>query len=268
MSRITRAFWVLFLSMSLVTVLGCGGLFNKDTYWDTIKEKWEKEAETSGVHDNTRFLGIRTRSAEVPYQVGVPVLHVFAGSPAAAGGLQKGDEIRSIGGQAVRTADDLRALLTRTNVEFPASVPQPPMPVASQRLVYARDGQEYSCDVHLVSLGDWRAERRRRLFSDAQYTSAISIPFFFNKSCRVLMPEFVAAYFGVTIDEALLLYRDFDVLPVILDISLFRIESMPLVDGGRYTLVTPPLRVTTENDDRTLDLHGLIPAPPEGTSDL
>jgi hypothetical protein len=257
MSRVTRAFWALFLSTSLVTVLGCGGLFNKDTYWDTIKEKWEKAAEESpGVHDDTRFLGIRTRSAEVPYQVGVPVLHVFAGSPAAAGGLSKGDEIRSIGGQAVRTADDLRSILSQSKA------------LLSQRLVYSRDGQEYSCDVRLVSLGDWHAERRKRIFSDAQYTNAISIPFFFNKSCRVLMPEFVAAYFGVTIDEALLLYRDFDVLPVILDISLFRIESLPIVDGGRYTLVTPPLRVTTENDDRTLDLHGLIPAPPEGTTDL
>lgn len=253
----TRALWTLGLAATVVCFLGCGGLFNKDTYWDAIKEKIEKDgADNATPREDVRFLGVRTRTAEVPYQVGVPVLHVFAGTPAASGGLQKGDEIRSIGGQAVRTAGDLRALLSQTKA------------LLSQRLVYARDGQEYSCDVRLVSLGDWRSDRRKKIFSEAKYTGAISIPFFFNMSRHVLLPEFVSAYFGVTIEEAVLLYRDFDVLPAVLDISLFRIESMPLVDGGRYTLVTPPLRVTTESDDRSVDLHGLIPAPPEGTEDL
>jgi hypothetical protein len=255
MTRTRRALSMLGISAAAVMFLGCAGIFTKDSYWDDVKKQVQNSSAT-GEDAQSYFLGIRAPSAAAPYQLGVPVQHVFDASPAAAAGIQKGDEIRSVGGVVVRTVPDLHAALAREKKTD-----------ARRKLIYARDGQEYASEVRLVPRAEWLGARRDRLLS-ASDSSETEIPLFFKTDKRVLLPEFIHGYYGVTIEDPLVIYRDVDFLPIVLGISLLRCESSSIVDGGRYLFLMWPLRLTTTGEDKSMDLRGLIPPPPEGTEEL
>lgn len=262
--------------------------------WDSVRlaAKRRHEAHEGRDEGPPFFLGIRTRRTEEPYQIGVKVEHVFAGSPAAWCGLQVGDEIREIGGKAVRTASELRAVLASGLGAAPVESATPAQAERGQdpdiaamtgdgqdprtkpawsgptaKLRYSRDGQESAVDLRLVARTTWTRERRERLFDHARL-SATSIPFIFRGVVCTIDAPFLKAYYGVEVKEPLEIYRSVEVIPVLSLVTLVRSESLALVDGGGVVVVMWPLRFTSFGEDRTLDLRGLVPPRPAGLEDL
>lgn len=245
----------LLLLLLPVALAGCH-IVSKDSYWDDAKAQ-KLALEPQGLDDdraNFPFLGVRLPSQPGELEIGARVVHVFGSSPASRAGLEPRDEIRSIGGAPVRSADDVRAALRGV------------APLTS--LVYAREGQEREVRVQLVRWADYMKERRRRIFADAAY-SGTSLPFFFNYTTRELTPEFVKAYYGATVKDPVLVYEDLDIFPLWYSgISVWRRETLVVWDSSRTQFVCWPMRYTTEGEERTADLKEGIPAPPEGTRDL
>jgi len=238
-----------------LALAGCH-IVSKDSYWDDAKAA-KLDAEPTGLSDeraNFPFLGVRVPETPGERVIGATILHVFGSSPAARAGLEANDEVRSIGGSPVRSADDVRAALRGV------------APLTS--LVYAREGQEHEVRVSLVRWADYVRERRRRIFSEAAY-SGTSLPFFFNYVTRELTPEFVNAYYGASVKEPVLVYEDLDIFPLWYSgISVWRRERLVVWDSSRSQFVAWPMRYTTDGQERTQDLNESIPAPPAGARDL
>ncbi|MEZ0230242.1 MAG: PDZ domain-containing protein [Planctomycetota bacterium] len=245
-----------FAALLLLVSLGGCHIVGKDSYWDDFKSQ-NLDGEPEGLTEeraNFPFLGVRLPERAGDLELGARILHVFRSSPAARGGLEVNDEVRSIGGAPVRTADDVRAALRGVS------------PVTS--LVYAREGQEHEIRISLVRWADYMKERRRRIFSEAAY-AGLSLPFFFNYVTRELTPEFVMAYYGAKVDEPVIVYEDFDLFPLWYSgISVWRRETLIVWDSSRSQVISWPMRVTTDGSERTVDLNDVIPPLPKGTKDL
>lgn len=239
----------------LGTLAGCH-IVSKDSYWEDAKTA-RLAAEPDGLTEeraNFPYLGVRLPELPAKDELGARVLHVFGSSPASRGGLEPDDEIRSIGGAPVRSAEDVRSALRGV------------APLTS--IVYAREGQEHEIRVSLVRFADYQKERRRRIFSEAAY-SGLSLPFFFNYVTRELTPGFVNAYYGAKVKEPVLIYEDLDIFPLWYSgISVWRRETLIVWDSSRTQFVSWPMRYTTEGMERTADLKESIPEPPKGTRDL
>jgi len=241
------------LLLALVALAGCS-LISKDSYWEDTKAR-RLQSEPEGLSEeraNFPFLGIRV--PETTDAIGATVLQVFGSSPASRAGLEPSDEVRLLGGAPVRTAEDLRLALRGV------------APLTS--IVYARGGQEHEIQVALVRFSEYLKERRKRIFSEAAY-SGTSLPFFFNYVTRELTPEFVQVYFGASVKDPVLVYEDLDIFPLWTTmVSVYRRESLPIYASSRTQLVSWPVRWSTEQTDKTIDLNEIIPAPPEGTRDM
>jgi hypothetical protein len=236
-------------------VFGGCHIVTRDSYWEDAK-KTKLDLEPEGLSEETAnfpFLGIRV-PAQPGGELGAKVLHVFGSSPASRGGLEPKDELRSIGGAPVRSAEEVRLALRGV------------APLTS--IVYAREGQEREARVSLVRWADYLKERRKRIFAEVAY-SGTSLPFFFDYVTRELTPEFVKVYFGADVKDPVLVYEDLDVFPLwTTGIGVYRKESLPVYDSSRSQIIAWPMRWTTDGTDRTVDLGEIIPPPPEGTKDL
>jgi hypothetical protein len=239
----------------LAALSGCH-IVGKDSYWEDFKTQ-KLDGEPEGLSEeraNFPFLGVRLQERPGDLELGARVLHVFRSSPASRGGLEPNDEVRSIGGAPVRSAEDVRIALRGVS------------PITS--LVYAREGQEHEIRVALVRWSDYMKERRRRIFSEAAYYG-LSLPFFFNYVTRELSPEFVKAYYGASVDEPVIIYEDFDLFPLWYSgVSVWRREKLMVWDSSRTQLICWPMRYTTDGTERTVDLNESIPEPSKGTRDL
>jgi len=250
-----------FLILALVLAGGCHVVW-KDSYWEDAKtEKLEAEPpDLTPVQARLLFLGVRVPAKPAldadgkQVTEGLPILHVFGSSPAAIAGLASGDEVRQLGGLWIGAADELRNALAVVS------------PVTS--LVFARDGQEHTIRIGLVPWASYLKERRKRVFSDAEYYG-LSLPFFFDYVTRELSPDFVQSYFGADVKDSVQVYRDLDIFPLWkTGISVFRRETLNVYDSSRTQVIMWPIRFTTEGADRTTDLDESIPLPPAGTNDL
>ncbi len=251
-----RTFALLVFLLCLGAVLGGCHIVSKDTYWEDFKTQ-NLTADPVGLSEeraNFPFLGVRLPDKPGDLELGARVIHVFRSSPASRGGLEPNDEVRSIGGAPVRSADDVRAALRGVS------------PITS--LVYAREGQEHEIRIALVRWADYMKERRRRIFSEAAY-SGLSLPFFFNYVTRELTPNFVHAYYGATVESPVVVYEDFDLFPLWHSgISVYRRESLFVWDSSRTQIFSWPIRFTTEGSERTGDLNDVIPPLPKNARDL
>lgn len=114
---------------------------------------WERAAQDRQLGVLVEELPLsRLDALQLPY--GVRISRVFPGSPAQAGGLQSGDIISEVGGQAVFSVSRLRWLVAK-------SAPQDTLTIK-----YHRDGRAASTDIHLGSAPPeqppaavWRTER-------------------------------------------------------------------------------------------------------------
>jgi hypothetical protein len=252
----------LVLAVLLLPLGGCH-ILQKDTYWDDMKEQMLGSPAPVEESENRLFLGTRLSEEVDPNALGAPVLHVFGSSPAARAGIEAGDEIRAVGigtlaYETVRTANDLRTLiLDATHHRVPEI-----------RLVYARGGQEHELHFALTWWTDYLKERRKRVFSEASY-GGTSLPFFFNFVTRDLTPDFVKTYFGATVTEPVRVYEDLDIFPLyVTGISVYRRETLDILDGSRTQFICWPLRISTLGEDRTGDLKNIIPEGQKGVADL
>jgi membrane-associated protease RseP (regulator of RpoE activity) len=246
------------LAFFIVALAGCH-IVKKDSYWDDAKVQ-KLDAEPEGLADERArfpFLGVRIPEKPGDLEIGARVLHVFGSSPASRAGLEPNDEVRSIGGAPVRSAEEVRAALRGVS------------PVTS--IVYAREGQEHEIRVSLIRWTDYLKERKKRIFSEAAY-SGTSLPFFFDYVTRELTPEFVHAYFGATVKDSVLVYEDLDIFPLngiwSSGISVWRRETLPIYGSSRTQFICWPMRYTKDGADKTADLGESLPPPPPGTRDL
>jgi hypothetical protein len=244
----------------LALAAGCGTFLA--SYWEDVKrarpstgrEPDEEQPPAEHVH----FLGIRASDEVAPFQLGVKLLHVFGASPAARAGLEPGDELRTLDGKPVLTASDVKDVLAATQGERETeTVP----------IVYVREGQVYSGTVDLVTRRAYEVARRERLFEEAAYEES-AFPFCFRYVARDLTPSFLFLYYGMTVQEPVTIYRELTLFPLIEGVAAFRRESFPLVDSSRTHISHLPIYWTTTGEDRTMDLHDLIPPPPAGTKEL
>ncbi|MBI3726152.1 PDZ domain-containing protein [bacterium] len=257
------------LSVALVPILGASGcgVLSRTSYWDDLKNKERTDSEEGEAHA-VHFIGVRVSDEVAQFQVGVKLLHVFGSSPAARAGLEAGDELRSItppratgadkpAKVPVRSAEDVRKALAALSTAARETV----------EVVYVRGGKEHTTNVDLVHLPAYVEERRKRMFAEAAYGGS-AFPFFYAHSTRRLTPSWIRTYFGIAVEDPVLVYEDFELFPIFGRISVMRRETADLYGGSRHTIVMWPFRITTANDDRTADLHDLIPARPEHTVDL
>ncbi len=250
---------------ALLLLGGCQ-LVQKGSYWDDMKRDAARDTTDAllgtgvGGEDDPRdqgpWLGVRVNRAEDRFQLGVRLVHVFGSSPAARAGLEAGDELRKINRVPVRSPEQIRAVLSNLG------------PHEHVSLVYVRDGAQREVKCALVPVSLYKKERRRRVFAEASY-GGMSFPFFFEYQTRELKPEFLKNYYGVTVDDPLLVYQDLDIFPLWKTaIGPFRRESIDVYDSSRTRFLFWPLQVTTGRQDLTGDLHGLIPEPPIDAVDL
>jgi hypothetical protein len=279
---LSRGAVVAFLLFTVLGTSGCTTLF-KDDYWDEIHKQSDKD-ESARLRDDPAssfFLGVRAPANEVPYQLGIPVQHVYAESPAAKAGLREGDEIRSIGGNAVRTPGDARVVLAalyKTEEEASKSrrehlaqdekaKPEDFVPRSKTRILYARDGREIDVEIELTSHEGYLDLRRRRVLELSHYEQDGYNGWYFWKR-RTIPPDFVQAYFGMNVTTDVLVAQDLDILPAALGISLVRVEKAPVADATRVTVICSLLQFSSRGDDVARTLSGLIPDAPQGTTDL
>jgi hypothetical protein len=247
----------------LLGTSGCSTLF-KDDYWDQIHEQSDKDEEAR-IHDDPQaafFLGVRAQAAELPFQVGVPVLHVYAEGPAAKAGLREGDEIRVIDQYPVRTPGDTRWVLSNLWKEHAETSPR-----WKTRIVFARDGREVESEIELTSREQYLDTRRRRVIEFSRYEQHGYNAWGFVKK-RTIPADLIQDYFGVKVAEDLVVAEDVDVLPLVFGISIFRWETIPVADATRITVICSLLQFSSRGDDVARTLAGLIPDPPAGSTDL
>ncbi len=282
-----RCFLVAFV-LALLGTSGCSTFF-KDDYWDLIEAQGEKD-ELARIRDDpttTFFLGVRATTAEVPYQVEVPIEHVYAESPAARAGLRGGDAIRILDGYTVRSPGDVRWVLTslwkareseelqrrKTLAQMLAdgqddkAVPAAFAPHWKTRIVFARDGREIESEIDLTSREGYLELRRRRVLDFSRYEQHGYNSLLLLKK-QILSVDVIHDYFGVKVDDDLVLAEDTDFLPLIFGISLFRSESVPVADATRVTVICSLLQFSSRGDDVARTLAGLVPEQPAGTTDL
>lgn len=267
----------------LLATSGCSTLF-KDDYWDQIRTQSDTD-EVARIRDDPAaafFLGVRASAIEVPFQVGIPVQHVYAEGPSARAGLREGDEIRALDQYPVRTPGDVRWVLSSLwkvhEDELAArraeamkkgdkSRPQDFVPSFKTRIVYSRDGREVESQIDLTSREGYLETRRRRVLEFSHYERrGYNGWFLYNE--RTIPPELVSAYFGVKVDEDVVVSKDVDVLPMVFGISVFRREDVPVADATRVTVICSLIQFSSRGDDVARTLAGLIPDPPAGSTDL
>lgn len=275
--------WLVLVMFALLGTSGCGTLF-KDDYWELIHKQSDMD-ELARIRDDPTsgfFLGVRTSAAEEPYQVGIPVQHVYAESPAARAGLREGDEIRVIDQYPVRTPGDARWVLsnlwkTREDSELQKREDTLHLvgetnaalfaPHLKTRVVYARDGREVESEIDLTSREGYLELRRRRVLEFSRYERHGYNGWFLYKK-RTLPAELIWTYFGVKVEDDLVVSEDVDVLPLVFGISIFRKEDIPVADATRVTVICSLLQFSSRGDDVARTLAGLIPEPPAGSTDL
>jgi hypothetical protein len=276
---------VVVIALSLATS-GCSTLF-KDDYWSQIRTQSDAD-ELARLRDDPAasfFLGVRASAAEVPFQVGVSVQHVYAESPAARAGLRAGDEIRVIDQYPVRTPGDVRWVLSslwkahepdaaRRRAALDVLKPETfslvyhlLRPHLATRIVYSRDGREVESQIELTSREAYLEVRRRRVLDFSHYERS-GYNGWYLSSKRTIPPELVADYFGVKVDADVVVSEDTDVLPLVFGISIFRKEDVPVADATRVTVICSLIQFSSRGDDVARTLAGLIPDPPAGSTDL
>ncbi len=274
------------IALSLATS-GCTTLF-KDDYWDQIRQQSDQD-ELARLRDDpaaTYFLGVRATATEAPYQVGIAVQHVYAESPAAKAGLRAGDEIRVIDQYPVRTPGDVRwvlsslwksneaeetkrravvGLLETEHVKLFSFV----RPLYVTRIVYSRDGREVESRIDLTSREAYLEVRRRRVLEYSRYERSGWNGVYLSTK-RTIPPELIADYFGVKPfkGEDVVVSEDFDLAPLLFGISIYRKEEVPVAYAMRVTVICSLFQFSSRGDDVARTLTGIIPDPPEGSTDL
>jgi len=273
---------VIGLTVAILLTSGCSTLF-KDDYWDQIKEQSDKD-ELARIRDDPTsafFLGIRVLEAEAPYQVGVPVEHVYAESPAARAGLLPGDEIRIIDQSPVRTPGEARSVLSslwkareaeelkkrKDLVPGENTIPLLYAPFWDTKIVYARDGREIETTITLTSREGYFERRRDRILGFSRYAQRGYNGWGLYRE-RTLPRDLIWSYFGVNVPEDVVVASDLDILPIVFGISIFRKELVPVAHAMRYTVICSLLQFSARGDDVARTLTGLIPDPPKGLTDL
>ena len=270
------------LASAVILTAGCGTFF-KDDYWTEFHRQSDQD-ELARLRDDPTsafFLGIRSPAAEVPYQVGVLVEHVYAEGPAARAGLRPGDEIRRVGARSVRTPGDARYALstlwkdedaservrretlarlevTRTD-DYVAHVKVP--------LVFARSGREIEVTVELTTREGYLDHRRQRLLDLSRVNDSGWNSLFLSRR-RHFPGDLVTGYFGVEHHRDLLVSSDWDLLPLFLGISLLRVEKIPVAEALRVTVLCSLFQLSFRGEDLTRSLEGLVAPVPEGLTDL
>jgi hypothetical protein len=270
------------MGLLLVATSGCSTLF-KDDYWDQIRTQSDSD-ELARIRDDPAaafFLGVRASAIESPFQIGVPVQHVYAESPCAKAGLREGDEIRVIDQYPVRTPGDVRWVLSslwKGHEEELASKrdevakrekakPGDYAPSFKTRIVYSRDGREVESQLELTSREGFLELRRRRVLEFSRYERH-GYNGWYLSSKRTIPPELVASYFGIKVDQDVVVSEDVDVLPLVFGISIFRREDVPVADATRVTVICSLIQFSSRGDDVARTLAGLIPEAPPGSTDL
>jgi hypothetical protein len=271
------------LTVALLLTSGCSTLF-KDDYWDTIKEQSDQD-EVARIRDDPTsafFLGVRVSTTEVPDQTGITVEHVYAESPAAKAGLREGDEIHKIDRYFVNTNGEARWVLStlwkdreeeelkrrRDLVPGEKTVPLAYAPVWETRIIYAREGgHEIETTITLTSREGYLEKRRERVLGFSRYEQSGYNGWGFSR-VRTVPKDLVWGYFGVKVDEDVVVASDTDILPLAFGISIFRYEDVPVAFATRVTVICSLLQFSKRGDDVARTLSGLIPDPPEGTTDL
>ncbi|HZU95747.1 MAG TPA: PDZ domain-containing protein [Planctomycetota bacterium] len=270
------------LTFALLLTSGCSTLF-KDDYWDTIKEQSDRD-EVARIRDDPTsafFLGVRVKSDEGPNPTGIKLQHVYAEGPAAKAGLREGDEIRKIDRYFVNTNGEARWVLStlwkdreeeelrrrRDLVPGEKTVPLEYAPLWEAKVVYARDGQEIEATVPLSSHEGFLEKRRERVLGFSRYEQSGYNGWGLSR-VRTVPKDLVWSYFGVRVDEDVVVASDTDILPLAFGISIFRYEDVPVAFATRVTVICSLLQFSKRGDDVARTLSGLIPDPPEGTTDL
>ncbi len=272
------------VALCALSASGCSTFFGpvwKDDYWKEIHDQSDSDEQARLKNDPAAsfFLGIRTQAHETTFQIGIPIERVYAEGPAARAGLRRYDEIRSIDGVPVRTPGDARQVLTRLfkeetprmNAQREIDAREKPDKVSPPRrptqIVYAREGREIPVTLDLMTREGYLDVRRKGVLDRSRYDESGANGWGFWKT-RTLAPEFVDDYFGVSIPNEVRVAQDLDILPLVFGISLLRIEKVPVADATRVTFLTSLIQFSSRGDDVARSLEGLIPDPPQDTTDL
>jgi hypothetical protein len=268
---------------ALLGTSGCSTLF-KDDYWDRIRDQSDRD-ELARIRDDPTsgfFLGVRASTAESAWQLGIQVQHVYAESPAARAGLLAGDEIRAIDQYPVRTPGDARWVLSslwktreREELQDRENLARSGEKVTADRfaphfktrIVFVRNDHEIESEIDLTSREGYLELRRRRVYEFSHFEQHGYNSFYLSKK-RTLPPDLVWTYFGVKVDEDVLVLEDTDYVPLIFGISFFRMEVVPVADAKRITVICSLLQFSDRGDDRARTLVKLIPEAPADSTDL
>ncbi len=269
--------------VALLGTSGCSTLF-KDDYWDRIRDQSDRD-ELARIRDDPTsgfFLGIRAPTAEAPFQLGIRVQHVYAESPAAKAGLLAGDEIRTVDQYPVRTPGDARWVLStlwktreRGELEDRENLARTGDKVTADRfaphfktrIVYVRNDREIESEIDLTSREGYLNLRRRRVLDFSHFEQHGYNGWYLSRK-RTLPPELVWTYFGVKVDDDVLVLEDTDYFPIVFGISAYRKEIVPVADATRITVICSLLQFSSRGDDVARTLAGLVPDPPAGSTDL
>ncbi|MEZ0230309.1 MAG: PDZ domain-containing protein [Planctomycetota bacterium] len=225
----------------LVLVTGC-----KSNLWKDISDK--ESANDVVLRQRGFCLGVTVAREALETSIGVTVERVLKESAADQAGIVPGDEIRSVGGRVVRSARDLEAALrslkarSGDNVGFTGPVPAD--------VIVAFDGQERIVHCKVTPWIDQVKLARERCQTHAKtHESTVSVPFVVDYSRLSIPVGMFRDYFGRSLAEPLLLYRDIDIVPLLGIFSLFRLETTSYREAWRLQLLAWPLKFTSTDDD-------------------
>jgi hypothetical protein len=262
--------------LSLVVLAsGCKASLEPD--WD--HPQWVREISQRG---HGLFLGVVVDPREPGHPDGLRVQGVLAASPAADGGVQRGDVIVRLGAARIRSSDELAATLARESADpawqaqrrspeqrseakvnlekihdalsFPGyDVPAIADPRLEFELTVLRGEQEVVLPVRLTS-GEVHAEKVvAHIKATARRKTALFLPFVIDSATLSVAREDWKAWLGVELRDDPALYVDIDILPLFVA-SLFRWEATPLDGWRRVTVGHWPAVVNWMGDpDERLD---------------
>jgi hypothetical protein len=230
----------------LVALAGC-----RSSLWKDVSEK--PQGETERQREGRLCLGVTVPRDSSGVAIGVPIRRVLKESPADQCGLGPGDEIRSVGGRNVRSAEELDGVLRALRHGSGDEVGATDRPPSTVDIVVASCGEEHVVHCRLTTWGDQARLARERCETHAKvYESTFSIPLLVDYEKMSVPTDVFRDYYGRELSEPLLVYRDVDLVPLLGFFSLFRFESTSMRDAWRLQLLAWPLVFTWISDDEGL----------------
>lgn len=183
---------------------------------------------------------------------GVVVQRVLKDSPAEAAGLRPGDLLLRFGSRTLHAPVDLHAAKI-------AIMSERRYRSDKVELTVVRQGVEHVIPIVPQESSYYQSQATARLDEAIRLaSSSISVPFLWTYQRVVLPVEPYLAYSGRLLREPLVLYRDFDIIPILDTFSLFRVESTPGGGGAwRLQTLTWPLTFDGRSDGLTYRAEAL-----------